>query len=228
MKRRKLLATCGTVVAGLFAGCSGGGGGATATPTETPTETPTATPTETPTETPTATPTETATETPTETAAQTPSSPTHEVGDEFTVGTGGNRLTYRIRSLYRADTIGSSADNDTAEGAFLLVVMDLTNPTGEATGFPRNQFRAVNEQQLRYIDEAASDKISADDRVNVDPLTYATIRANSTKTGAVAFDLDTDQSYRLRILPTGEEGETHHVPVGQVTSYPALEESAVG
>jgi hypothetical protein len=78
MHRRRLLSGCGTLLAGLLAGCPGDSGGkgesptptpadpeATAVPEETPTPPPTPPPSPTPTPTPTPRPTPTATSTPT-------------------------------------------------------------------------------------------------------------------------------------------------------------------
>ncbi|MFB6194866.1 MAG: hypothetical protein ABEI80_01745 [Haloplanus sp.] len=227
MKRRRILGACSAAITGLLAGCSGGGGSSTPTATETATPTATATATETATPTATATETPTATATPTPTATPGPDGPTHELGESFTVGTGGNRIGYRIIDLYRADRIGSSANYATADGTFVLVLLEISNPQDDITSFPRNEFLAANEEQIRYIHENATPKISDDPRIDAKPLGNATILSGSSKTGGVAFDLDMDRSYRLRIRPTGDGGETHYVPIGPVSDLPALQSSMV-
>lgn len=220
MERRKLLTVCGAVAAGAFAGCSGSGGGGDATGTATATSEPTATATAT--ETATATPTETpeSTATPTET----PSGPTHALDESFTVGTG-QPLDYRLIEFYRADEIGSSANNAIADGTYLIIVLELGNPQDDATSFPRNEFIIGNEQQIRYVDDEATPKIGDDDRIDVDPIDTATVLSGSSKTGAVVFDVDPDRSYRVRILPTGDDGETHYVDVGPVSEIQELQGS---
>jgi hypothetical protein len=226
MERRRVLTACGALATGLLAGCSGGGDGesATGTPTATETAAPTAEPTATATETaaPTAEPTATATATP-ESAG-----PTHGLDESFTVGSGENAIGYRIIDLYRVDRLGSSANNSTADGTYVVVILELSNPQSDATTFPRNQFIVANEEQIRYIDENATPLVADDDRLNVQPLANATVLAGSSKTGAVVFDLDPDRSYEIRLSPTGGSGETHYVDIGTVSDLPTLESSMVG
>mgnify|MGYP000314760690 CR=1 FL=1 len=224
MERRKLLTACGTVLTGLLAGCGGGGEDATATATGMTDPTATAT------DRPTATATETAATDPTATATATPASggPTHGLDERFTVGSGENAIDYRIIDFYRADRIGSSANNSTADGTYLLILLEFYNPQNDATTFPRNQFIVGNEEQIRYVNEDATPLVSDDDRINADPLLNATVLAGSSTVGAVVFDLDPDRSYRIRLLPTGGEGETHYVDVGTVSDIQPLESSMVG
>ncbi|GAB6860913.1 hypothetical protein JCM17092_10020 [Haloplanus litoreus] len=157
-----------------------------------------------------------------------PDGPTHGLDESFTVGSGENAIGYRIIDLYRADRLGSSANNSTADGTYVVVILELSNPQSDATTFPRNEFIVANEEQIRYIDENATPLVADDDRLNVQPLANATVLANSSKTGAVVFDLDPDQSYRIRLLPIGDSGETHYVNIGTVSELPALERSMVG
>jgi hypothetical protein len=227
MERRKLLTACGTVLTGMLAGCGGGGGG-DSTPTGTATPEATATETEAPTATATATPEPTATETeaPTATAAASgPDGPTHEIGESFTVGSGNQAVGYRIVELFRAGRIGSSANNSAADGTYLIVVLDLTNPRDGILSFPNNNFLAWNEEQILYLDDEATPQIGDDDRIDVQPLGTATVTSGNTKTGAVAFDVDPDRNYWIRISPTGDSGETHYVPVGLASEVQELQSS---
>jgi hypothetical protein len=223
MERRRVLALCGTVFTGALAGC-GGGGGESATPTATATEPAAETATEPMAETATATATPTATAT----AAPQADGPTHDVGDSFTVGAGESAIGYRIVDIYRADQLGSSANNATADGTFVIIILELSNPQSDATTFPRNEFIVANEEQIRYIDENATPLVADDERINVPPLANATVLAGSSKTGAVVFDLDPERSYRIRLRPLGDEGETHYIDIGRVSDLPALESSVVG
>jgi len=226
MERRRLLTACGTVIVGALAGCSGGGGEeATPTGTAEPTATATAAPTATATETPTETAEPTATETATTTAAPGPSGPTHDIGESFTVGSGDEAIGYRIVDFFRADRVGSEASNSVADGTYLIVVVELSNPRNNAISFPNNNFLAWNEDQLLYLDDEATPTISDDSRIDVQPLGTATVLAGSSKTGAVLFDVDPDRSYWIRINPTGDSGETHYVPVGPVADVQELQSS---
>jgi len=222
MERRRLLTACGTAFAGLLAGCGGGGGDATAEPTATATATETATATATATEAPTATDTATATETPG------PDGPTHEVGESFTVGAEGSQIGYRITNLFRTPRIGGQANYATADGNYLIVVLELSNPQDDSISFPNNRFIAWNETQIRYLDDEASPMVADDDRIDVQSIATTTVLSNSSKSGSVVFDLDLDQSYWLRIEPTGDGGETHYVRVGPLSDVEELEGSITG
>jgi len=223
MERRNVLTACGTVLTGLLAGCGGGGGDATPTGTE-----PTATETEAPTATATQAPDPTATETDASTAtaaASGPDGPTHDIGESFTVGSGNEAVGYRIVDLYRADQVGGSANNSTADGTYLIVILELSNPRDSALSFPNNNFLAWNEEQVLYLDDGATTQISDDDRIDIDPLGTATVLSGSSKTGAIVFDVDPDRTYWIRVTPTGDSGETHYVPLGVVSDIEELQGS---
>lgn len=229
MQRRKLLSGCGIVLAGVLAGCGGGsdGDGGDSTPTSTPES-------EAPTETPMqgATETEAPTDTPAQTATPTEEPTdefTHDIGEEFTVGEGGNAVTYEIIELFRTDRIGSSANNTEADRTFLIVVLDLTNPQSESLPFPRGEFRVQTEGSWRRFDREGTEKINADERLNVDQIGDSTLNSGETRTGAVAFDVDPDSSYRIWITPTGDaETPEHFVPVGEISSVEELQGSLTG
>jgi len=223
MERRRILTACGTVLAGALAGCSGGGG--ESTPTGTAEATATATETATATVTETAEPTATETAEPTATETPGPDGPTHDLGESFTVGSGNEAIGYRVIDLFRADQVGSSANNSTADGTFLIVVLELSNPRDSAISFPNNNFLAWNEEQIRYLHDTVTPKIGDDPRIDVEPIGTATVLSGSSKTGAVVFDVSPDRSYWIRINPTGDSGETHYVPVGAMSDVDQLEGS---
>ena len=226
MRRRKLLTGCGTVLAGLLAGCGGGDGGdggGTATATDTPA--PTATPE------PTATPTEAATAAPTETTTPTPAGNVHDIGETFAVGEEDNELRYRILELFRTDRIGSSTNYATADGTYLIVVLELTNPTSSQFSFPRNDFRIQSSDGATWqrFEEEPTDKLGADERLNVGPIGYDTLSAGETRTGAVAYDVEAETEYRLWIRPAGEpETPEHFVPLGRPADAEELQGSLTG
>jgi hypothetical protein len=229
MERRQVLTACGTVLTGILAGCGGGGGEATPTGTAAPTATTTATPAATATDTPEPTSTTTATEaeTPTATATATPGpdGPTHDLGESFTVGSGDEAIGYRIIDLYRADRVGNQANSATADGTFLIIILELSNPRSNSVSFPNNNFLVWNEEQILYLDDNATPKIGDDDRIDVQPIGTTTVLAGSSKTGAVVFDVDPDRTYWIRINPTGDSGESHYVPIGSVSEVSELQGS---
>jgi len=231
MHRRRLLAGVGTALAGALAGCGGGGDGG-GDDAETPESTPTATPTPTDTATPTATPTPADTETPAETATATPASDggdgaesfTHEVGEEFTVGEPGNQITYRIIEFTRADQIGGQANFNTADGTFLIITLELTNPQDGDIGFPRLNFRLqTDDGAWQRFDRVSSEKINPDDRIDVEYIGDSNILAGDSIVGAVAFDVDPAKTQRVWITPAGDaETPEHFVPVGDISEVEEL------
>jgi hypothetical protein len=64
--------------------------------------------------------------------------------------------------------------------------------------------------------------------VDTQALGSATLLSGSSKTGAVVFDLDPDQSYWLELRPTGDAEDTHYVEIGTISEIQALESSMVG
>ncbi|PSQ28165.1 hypothetical protein BRD09_07765 [Halobacteriales archaeon SW_10_68_16] len=173
---------------------------------------------ETPADTETATPADTETPTP-----GTTSSFTHELDEEFTVGEGGNRLTYRILDLTRADEIGDQMNADTADGTFLIVTLELTNPQDDETSFPRKNFRVRTENAWQRFDRQPSEKIGSDDRIEVPYIGDSTLPAGASQTGAVAFDVDPGNTYRLWITPIGDaQTPEHFLPIGDISAIEAL------
>lgn len=232
MHRRRLLLGCGALLSGTLTGCLGGSESDEETPTATATptakevsledggantETPTATPT--PTQTPTATPTQTPTTTPTPTATGI----THEVGEQFTVGEGENAVTYRILEFWRADELGNSFDNSTADGTFLIVVAEVTNPQDDIITIPRNEFRAQSSNTWHKYNRDASIDINGDDRIDEPSLADTSIRSGTAERGAVAFDVNPGDSYRMWMFPTGPANTPEHfVDIGPISGIQRL------
>jgi hypothetical protein len=232
MRRRRILLGCSTVLAGMLAGCGGDGGddsGETPAPTPEPTPTPqevslgggSGSSEPTPTATPTATPQSTAT--PTATPTPTPSGNVHSLGEEFTVGEGDNAVTYRILEFYRSDALGNQASRATADGTFLVVVLELTNPRRERITVPREDFRVQSDRTWHQIHRDGTVKIASDPRISERSLADQAVRSGATMTGAVAFDVDPDDAYRLWITPAGgPDTPEHFVSVGDISSVPEL------
>jgi hypothetical protein len=230
MKRREVVIGCGTFLAGTVAGVSldrAGQVGLTEGSTPTPTPTPAETPTETPTDTPTAAPTETPTDTPTAAPTDTPtpsSAITHELGEQFTVGEGSNAVTYRVIEFYRADELGDMTSTVTAEDAYLVVVVELTNLQGDIITLPQ-EFRVLSRELKKWFkfDQPGSEHVDNDGRLGEAAIVTQGIHGGESTRGAVAFDVPLDASYRVMIVPTDERSEPeHHVPIGELSSVPEL------
>jgi hypothetical protein len=242
MRRRRILVGCGTVLSALLAGCGGGGDGGGSsgetsepTPEPTPTEqevslegdsdgsasTPEPTPEPTPTTAPTDTPEPTAT--PTATPTPTPAGNVHSVGEQFTVGAGDDAITYRIEEFYRSPEIGNPASRATAQGTFLVVVFEMRNPQEDRITVPREDFRARSDRTWHQYHQDGTTKIASDDRVDYPSFANQSVRSGGSLTGAVAFDVNPDDSYRLWITPAGSaDTPEHFVPVGDISSVREL------
>ncbi|PSQ59648.1 MAG: hypothetical protein BRD23_03775 [Halobacteriales archaeon SW_9_67_25] len=230
MHRRALLAGLSTALTASLAGCGGdgngdgdGGGEESGTP-ESESGTPTPAETETPTETATPADAETPTETPTPASADGETSFTHDVGETFTVGEEGKQVTYRIIELTRADQIGSEVNFSEADGTYLIVTLEVTNPRSEAVEFPRLNFRLLTDDGAwQRFDREPSQKVNSDDRIDVEHIGDATIEPGTSALGTVVFDVDPEKSQRLWITPTGEaEMPEHFVPVGDLSEIEEL------
>jgi hypothetical protein len=236
LPRRTVLALAAAVVGGL-PGCAAFGDDAADTPTDLPPDEPTPTPsptpastpapTPTPTDTPAPTPSPTPAPTPTDTPAPTPTPDqrgiTHEVGSQFTVGEAGHAITYRPVAFYRSEDVGGPAQRVTAEGTFLVVVVEVTNPQSEVVALPRGYFRLRCGSATPRFEPAASEALNTDDRLDARSLADHPISAGETITGAVAFDVAPDASCRLWILPTERPlTPQHFVPIGDVSSVERL------
>jgi hypothetical protein len=234
-RRRAVLA----LAAVGLSGCTGLGSGGSATPTGPPAETPPPTATRTPSERPASTPGPTPTATPSQspeptstptarrTTAPTPTPDrqgiTHETGTEFTVGEGDHAITYRIVELYRATEVGGPAERTAADGTFLIVVVEVTNPQSEVVALPEGYFRIECGEATPRFEFAASEALESDGRIDVPSLADYPISSGETVTGAVAFDVSPDDSCRLWLMPTERPlTPEHYVPIGEVSSVPRL------
>jgi hypothetical protein len=243
MERREVLVGCGTFFAGLITGLAVGPDGdagatrQTQTPTDTPTPTPTPTDTPTPTPAPTDTPTPVDTPTPTPTDTPTPvDTPTpmpaftddgtiHSLGDRFTVGTGGRAITYRLVEFYRAAELGTELSKSTAEGVYLVVVVEVTNPRDSIIALPRDDFRLQSRELNAWIrfDGSASEQLDNDNRIDTESLVSTGINSGETVIGAVAFDVESDTTYWVWMTPDGgEDTPEHFVRVGNVSELERL------
>jgi hypothetical protein len=240
MKRRQVLAYGGFLVTGLCTGFAGGfwagngtgsdGSGqtastpaATANPTPTATAGPSPTPTETPSPTPTETPTPTQTPAPTATPTPALQGITHDVGEQFTVGEGGNAITYRVDEFYRADEIGSEM-NPFSAGSEQVVLLELANPQDDIIAFPE-EFRIRHREQNEWyrFDQGASERIGDDDRIDERPIVNVPIQSGDSVRGAVAYLVPDEGRIQAFTEPAGEaEDPRHWIRIGELSSVQRL------
>ena len=205
MKRRPILAACGTALFAGLAGCSGGdgGSGAEAEGTEAPTatETPTATPTETP----------------------EPSIVTESLGGAFTVGEGDRAVGFTVQDLLRAQALGPT-QNEEATDTYLVVVLTVENPQSRTIDVPVGNVRLRASGTVKNVDLNASEALGEDRRVDIDSIATASVPAGESVTGGVVYDAPAGNDYRIEFTPLdGAEGRPHEVPVGDVADLDAIE-----
>jgi hypothetical protein len=220
MRRRRVLAALGAVAA--TAGCVGQRG--TESPTASSTATATGTGTGTADETATASETATATPTGTGTAVEDPAPegpPTHALGERFVVE-GGPPVAYTFHRFARAARLGPIG-REPDQGVFLVAECTVENLGDTPLVVPiesillRGGVRLVARQD-------DTDAASADDRLDLPPLTDETAFPDDPLRGVLAYDLPTTpgNDYYVRITPPDADAPEHRVPVGPVEDLPDL------
>lgn len=211
MKRRQALTSAVAALAISFAGCSGG---SNETAAETMTNTPSPTPTT------TATPTATASPTPTSTASPTPSAPTHDPGEQFTIGGGETTLRFTVRRLFQADEIGTAGTRK-ATDTFCVVILTVENPTSGSQDIPSDRITLRADDIIRKIDTDDSQAAGSDNRLDVGSIANETIGPGSSETGVVVYDAPADNDYALEFAQVNSD-QPHIVPVGPLTGLNLL------
>jgi hypothetical protein len=223
MQRRRVLAALAAAVA--TAGCGGqaGSDGDADTGDKSPTASPTAR--ETATDTATDAPeTTTGAGTDTGTPVEDPGAggpPTHGPGERFVVE-GDPSVAYTFHRFARADSLGPIG-REPDQGTFLVAECTVETLGSGPIAVPvesillRGGVRLVARQD-------DTDAASADDRVDLPPLTDETVFPNEPVRGVLVYDLPTTpgNDYYVQITPPDADGPEHRVPVGPVEDLPAL------
>jgi hypothetical protein len=202
MIRRQILTKCAVALSVGFVGCSGGGGGGSADKTATETATPTPTPT------------------PTATATATPSAPTHEIGEQFIVGSGDTALQFTVRQLFRAEELGAARSNE-ATDQFCIVILIIKNQTSSTQPNPTSRITLQADGVLQRVDVKASRDVEGDQRLDADSLADQPVAAGASVTGIIVYDAPQNNDYQLNFAPIGG-GERHLVPVGMIKNLDSL------
>jgi len=123
---------------------------------------------------------------------------THDIGDTFTVGSGGQAIEYTVTRSNTRQVVGSGVTSEEADGQFVIVELEMTNVADESTSISSNIFALVDGQDREY--ETDSDAIIAVDN----NIVFEQLDPGVTKSGVLVFDVPEDQSSReLRIDPAG-------------------------
>jgi len=208
--RRRVLSKLAVALSAGFVGCSGNTGSADETVTDTATSTSTSTPTPTPTPTPTSTPTPTPTS----------SVLTHDIGEQFTVGSGDAALRFTVRQLFRAQELGVARSNE-ATDQFCIVILTIENPTSSTQPNPTSRITLQADGVLQRVDTKASRAVEGDQRLGADSLADKPVAASSSETGIIVYDAPQNNEYQLSFAPI-ESGERHLIPVGMLENLDPL------
>ncbi|ESS06687.1 MAG: hypothetical protein A07HB70_00957 [uncultured archaeon A07HB70] len=106
---------------------------------------------------------------------------------------------------------------------FLVVECTVVNRGGSATAVPIESIALRGGVRL-FARQDDTDAASADDRVDLPPLTDETMFSGVPLRGVLAYDMPSDPRNDLyvRITPPNADDPEHHVPVGSVESLPSL------
>lgn len=212
MIRRRVLSKLAVALSAGFVGCSGNTGSADETVTDTATSTSTSTPTPTPTPTPTSTPTPTPTS----------SVLTHDIGEQFTVGSGDAALRFTVRQLFRAQELGVARSNE-ATDQFCIVILTIENPTSSTQPNPTSRITLQADGVLQRVDTKASRAVEGDQRLGADSLADKPVAASSSETGIIVYDAPQNNEYQLSFAPIESgSGERHLIPVGMLENLDPL------
>lgn len=143
----------------------------------------------------------------TPTATPTPSEPTHQVGETFTVGSGEYQVEYTVENVRTTDRIGGEFGAE-ADGEFVVVELSMENTADESFTVSSNRYQLVDGQDRAY--DVDSESVFYLD----DPVAFEQLNPGVSTSGAIVFDVPTDQSVRrLQIRPAGafSSARTHAV-----------------
>lgn len=156
-------------------------------------------------------PTQAAAETPTPTP--TPNRTVHELGEEFVVGGGGQKIRYRVGSPGFGSRVGGEYVGETADGVFMVVPMELVNVGDETFHVSSNLYTLIDEEEREYAPDSAAMTV-VDEAISfaeqLDP--------GVPKVGVIIFDIPPKSgvSFKLRIDPAGlfSTSDSHYVKLG--------------
>jgi hypothetical protein len=145
------------------------------------------------------TPTVDQTPDPTPTAQPTAeSAPTHTQGESFVVGSGEQRVRYRVTGATTADQVGGSDFGAEASGEFVILSLQIENVGQESFDLSSRVFRLIDSQGREY---------ETDNEAGVyleDSIEYEQLNPGLTVEGRIVFDVPTEQQGRmLQIEPAG-------------------------
>jgi len=211
MNRRRCLLTFGAVVSGGMAGCTAepeqlatdddGGGGSGSDSKDSFEE-------------------ETTPSDGTATAAERrPGSREKVTGQSFVV----NDVEYVVRGLFRAEELGSAADQVTADGLFVVAVVSVTNQRSEPISYPATHLRIRSPNTWQYPEDRPSVVADDDERIKLDAWSGQSVASGNERVGVAVFDVSPDTEWALWFLPIDGDGDGVSVPFGEPTELDFLQ-----
>jgi hypothetical protein len=159
-----------------------------------------------------------ATDSPTETESSEEENQ-HDIGESFEVGSGEKAIRYIVEEATLARAIGSSNFNVSADGLFLIVILQMENIGTESIDITSRHLRLVDSQGREFdASTEASTYFSQDTRFDVEGILFEQLQPGLEQTKAVAFDVPTEESYALKVDPAGifSGADANYVALGNV------------
>lgn len=145
---------------------------------------------------------------------------THEIGESFTVGDGGQSIQYTVNDYSTIeDYIGSGPDlGSTPDGIFLVINLDMENTGDESLDITTNFLKVVDQEDRTFdADTEAGIYAGQDPRISADPISFDQLQPGLSVTRSVVFDVSSG-TYRFAAQPAGifSSADTHYVPLGEI------------
>ena len=147
------------------------------------------------------------------------STPTHEVGEPFTVGDGGQTVEYTVNSVNAYSELGGQFTSEQASGVYAVVEIEMTNQTDETVDISSNHLKLVNSENQQF-DAAVGAGVYADSdsRVQSESIAFEQLNPGLSTSGAVIFDVNPGSTYDLLVKPLGlfSSASSHRVALGEI------------
>jgi len=149
------------------------------------------------------------------------STPTHEIGESFTVGDGDQTVEYIVNSVNAYSEIGGQFTSEQASGVYAVVEMEMTNQSNETIDVSSSHLKLVNAQDQQFdASTGASIYAESDSRIQAEPISFEQLNPGLSTSGVVVFDVNPGATYDLLVNPVGifSSANSHRVTLGEITS----------
>lgn len=140
---------------------------------------------------------------------------THEMGEEFTVGSGEKSIQYRVADASTLERpIGTGSVSTEPDGIFVVVVLEMENVGQESLDISTRHLKLVDGQEREFeADTEALTYAGQDGGIQAEAITFDQLQPGLSVKRSVIYDVPSDQSYSLMAEPAGmfSGAEPHYV-----------------